>query len=204
MLSLLIQALERAVNTGLAMDPQTLTRLKALQGKVIKLEISDWQLAVSIMPGEHGVSLYPDVAAQPDTVISGKLTALFRVGCARGSQHALFDNGIEIRGDMQVGEQLRSIITSLDIDWEEQLSHCIGDIAAFKVGRFARGFRKILQRNGGILMQNTQDFLQLENRLLPAKTEIDAFTVAVSELRNAADRAEARIERLIRQRDKQP
>lgn len=196
---MILSGLEKAINFYLRLDPESALSLEKLNGKCIQLSITDWQTAFFILPqGDHIIlSQEPHEA---DTVISGASFGLFKAGLAKGKGSALFENTIEISGDVAVGETLRHCLSAIDIDWEEHLSQLVGDVFAHQLfSRFKRTLafgRKTLMT----LQDNVKEFLHSESQQLPAPQEVEQFIEEVSQLQHAVDRTEARVQRLLAKR----
>lgn len=198
MFTLALHGLEASMNSYLRMDPDTIARLAKLNGKIIKMEIEDWRISFYILPTTHGVELQHDYSGEADTCISGKLDAMFKLSCAKGSSESLFKNRIAVSGNTQTGEAVREILAKIDIDWEEQLSKLTGDIIAHKVGNVFRTIKNASQKTRQTIGLNIKEYLQHESGALVTPEEITGFCNQVSAVRNDVERAEARLNRLIK------
>lgn len=199
MINLALSGLETAINAFLKLDPETLTRLEKLSGKIIKVDISDWNFCFYIEPSAQGMHLYTQISAQPDTIIRGKLGSLLRVGKAQGENKALFDNAIEISGDMDTGSAIREIMQKIDIDWEEHLSRITGDEVAHTIGEQTRKTIQAGKDAADSVKFNIKEFIFAEAKFFPTKVEVEQFYQDISQLRDDVDRLEARIKRLTNQ-----
>ncbi len=83
-------------------------------------------------------------------------------------------------------------------DPEEELSRFIGDFPARRLWQFAGQVRNFAQRVRRTAGANIAEYLQEESRDLVNRTELDEFLRGVDELRETADRIEARLGRLER------
>jgi ubiquinone biosynthesis protein UbiJ len=110
----------------------------------------------------------------------------------------LFNGGVEIDGDVELGTKLQRIFERLDIDWEEHLSRLTGDIVAHQLGNTVRGFFAWGRRAADHLGHDVADYLQEENETLPVAWEVEEFIQGVDTLRSDVDRLEARVKRLAR------
>jgi len=81
-------------------------------------------------------------------------------------------------------------------DPEEELSRWIGDLPARRVSQWARGAFEFARRARRTAGENIAEYLQEEGRDLVNRTELDDFLRGVDELRETADRIEARLGRL--------
>jgi ubiquinone biosynthesis protein UbiJ len=120
---------------------------------------------------------------------------------SHASADQLFSGSVEITGDSALAQQFAEALFSLDIDWEEQLSHLTGDVLAHEVGNLGRGLFKwgeSVRKTAGL---NLKEYLQEELRLLPTREEIEPLLVDIDHLRDDVERLSARIERLQRHLD---
>jgi ubiquinone biosynthesis protein UbiJ len=193
----LIAALETACNRYLALDDATLPKLSAFEGKIIAIEITGVNQTLFLFPSADGILLLGDFDGEADTTISGTPLALAKLGLADDSASLLFGGEIRITGDTRLGHQFKKVLQQLNIDWEEQLSRYIGDMAAHQIGNAMRDINSWLQRSARSLQLDAGEYLQEESRLVAGKAEINRFVQQVDELRDAVERLEARMSRRI-------
>lgn len=192
-----LAGLEQALNAALALDPKTVERLGRLQGRVIAIELQGTGIRLLLQPEQNGLRLMGHYEGQVDTTLSGAPFALLRMSTGRTGE-GLFKGGVEIDGDVELGQQIQRVFEKLDIDWEEHLSHLTGDIIAHQVGNAVRGLLNWGERAADHLGQDTADYLQEEAEILPLPWEVAEFLEQVDTLRSDADRLEARVKRLQR------
>jgi ubiquinone biosynthesis accessory factor UbiJ len=192
---LITSVLEDAGNRILRLDATTLERLGALHGRVIRLLFTDLHTSLYLLPSESGLRLLNDHAGAPDVTLSGRLPAFARLGL--GAQPGLFFSGeLTISGDVELGHRFQRIFEGIDIDWEEQLSRVVGDVAAHGIGNFLRAVHAWQRQALATFGQDLAEYLQEERRDLPQRHSVDAYMRAVDELRADSDRLEQRIARL--------
>jgi ubiquinone biosynthesis accessory factor UbiJ len=189
---------ETALNAYLRLDPETLNRLGRLSGRVIGIELHGFGLTFYVLPGADGVQVLGEYEGEPDAVLSGAPLGLLRLGLGRGDLRPLFAGEVEIRGDVDVGRGFKDALDRIEIDWEEQLSHVVGDVVAHQMGRLARGVVAWGRSSADTLARDLGEYLQEERRELPAAAEVEEFLDSVDRLRTDADRLEARVRRLQR------
>jgi ubiquinone biosynthesis protein UbiJ len=197
-------ALEAGLNRYLALDPDTLRRMAQLDGRVIGLQWRGTGLVLYFLPGPQGVQVLSHYEGEPDTLISGSPLALAELGLGGDRERALFSGAVEIRGDTETGQRFQQVLETMDIDWEEHLSHLVGDVAAHQAGRLARAGRKYLRSSADTLRQDLGEYLTEEARLLPARIQVDNFLADIDRLRMDADRLEARVQRLLARAHRDP
>lgn len=192
--ALIAAGLETALDRILRLDPETGPRLAALSGAVIAVESAELGWIFYLLPGAQGIQVLEHFDGAPTVRIRGSLLALARQGS--GDQRS---GEVAVEGDAAVGRELQAIFTQLHVDWEEQLSQVIGDVAAHGVGRLWRGLRDWGRQASGILVRDGGEYLQQELQLLPPHHAVEQFLNAVDVLRDDTDRLALRIERLRRQ-----
>lgn len=196
LLTTLTAVLETAFNAWLKLDGEALPRLQALQGRIIAFHITNPSLRLYFIPASDGVQVLSHYDREPDVTLTGSALAFMRLSGAEDSAKAMLENRIQVDGNMGIAEQFSGIINDLDIDWEELLSHAVGDIAAHQAGQLARGGKGWLDDTARAMRMNTSEYLQEESRLLPAEAEISVYMNKIDALRSDTDRIAARIQRL--------
>lgn len=196
LLTTMTAALETAFNAWLKLDGEALPRLQVLQGRIIAFHITNPSLQLYFIPTSEGVNVLSHYDCETDVTLTGSALAFMRLSGAEDSAKAMLENRVQVDGNMGIAEQFSGIISDLDVDWEELLSHAVGDIVAHQAGQLARGSKGWLDDTAQAMRMNTSEYLQEESRLLPAEAEIDAYINKVDDLRSDTDRIAARIQRL--------
>ena len=193
-------SLEAAFNAWLQLEASThgqaLNRLQALQGKLIRLHITNPDMQFDILPTTERIRVSTDYAAEPDVTITGSALGFMRLATAEDSGKAMLAQGVTIAGDTGLGMQFSQILREVNIDWEELASRAVGDVMAHQLGQIARQSKGGLDETAHAMRLNTQEYLQEEARLVPAEAELKAYLDAVDDLRMDVDRLEARLKQL--------
>ena len=196
----IIDSLEAAFNAWLQLEASThgqaLSRLQALQGKLIRLHITNPDMQFDILPTTERIRVSTDYAAEPDVTITGSALGFMRLATAEDSGKAMLAQGVTIAGDTGLGMQFSQILREVNIDWEELASRAVGDVMAHQLGQIARQSKGWLDDTAHAMRLNTQEYLQEEVRLVPAEAELKAYLDAVDDLRMDVDRLEARLKQL--------
>ncbi len=192
-------AIERGIEALLTLDPDTRSRLAALDGKVIAINVTSPALGVVVSIVDGQVFLPGSVDSAADTTLTGSLNALRSLA---GGNDALYRGDVTIEGDIGVGQQLKELLADLDPDWEEFLSPLLGDTVVHRAGIVTSAVGDWMQRTQNALRQNTADYLQEEVELLAPVSQVRAFCLDVDELRASADRLDARIKKIEEARNK--
>ena len=199
-LSSFLFPLSSAVSAFLRLDPETLARLGELQGRVVRLVFLDLGVSLYLLPTEAGLLLRDHHEGEADVTLSGNLPAFARLGL--GAQPGLFFSGtLAIDGDVELGQRFQDVLQGVTIDWEEQLSRVLGDVAAHSIGNLVRDARAWQQRTLSTIGQDLTEYLQEERRDLPPRHRVDDYMREVDELRADCDRLARRVARLQRKED---
>lgn len=192
-----LAALETALNAYLRLDPGTLRRLAQLSGKVIAVELRGVGLTLFMLPAPERLQVLGHYEGEPDARLCGSPLALLRMGLSADASAALFAGEVTISGDVELGQAFKAALDAMEVDWEEHLSHLVGDVLAHQFGNLARSLTGWARRSTTLLEQNLGEYLQEEHRSLPHALEMEAFLAEVDELRNNVERLEARVQRLL-------
>ena len=188
--------IETAFNAYLDLDPETAAKLGGMSGKVIGIEITDLGIKVYISPVQDRLSVLPKYEGEPDAVVVGSSMELARTGLSSDPSEVLSRSSVRISGDMELGKQFFDVLTSLEVDWEEQLSRYVGDIPAHQIGNIFREFLAWTRRTRTSLKLNLSEYLQEESRIIPTRLEVERFLDDVDAFRSDVDRLQARVDRL--------
>ena len=185
---------EALLNRCIDSSAQAAAVARRLQGTSLQIDIDG---IASVRAGAFGGRLMlcagSDSAA--DASISGTVPALLQL-LKGGASREPGTTAAQIRGDAEIANRYRELFMLARPDPEEELSRWIGDFPARRVSQFAQralAFARRAQRTAG---ENIAEYLQEESRDLVNRTELEEFLRNVDELRETADRVEARLGRL--------
>ncbi len=196
---LALASLEKAVNALLALDPLAMERLARHHGKVIGIHLRGPEITLYFVPDEKGrLQLLGDIEGEPDALLSGSPLDLVRSGDTEEGSRQLFAGRVAISGDTALAHDFGATLAELDIDWEEQLSKFTGDLVAHELGSAGRHLKRYAEETGDRLARDLGEYLTEEARLLPTAAEVEEFIEQVDELRDDAERLEARVKLLER------
>jgi predicted lipid carrier protein YhbT len=112
-------------------------RLAALDGKVVRLEISDGPNRLDfVIRGEH---LRPAAGRAPDVTIRGRLEELWRLATrAEDPDTLFFHRRLSIEGDTETGLHVKNLLDALDYDVAAHVRAVLGTRLADTVLGLAR------------------------------------------------------------------
>ncbi len=200
---LALASLESSINSLLRLDPFARKKLARHHGKVIGIHLRGPEITLYFVPDQRGeLQLLGRIEGEPDALLSGSPLDLLRSGDREQGSRQLFAGRVSISGDTGLAHDFGATLGSLDIDWEEQLAHFTGDIIAHQLGSAVRRASWWAKDTASRLESDLAEYLVEEAHLLPHPLEVEDFVSGVDELREAADRLEARIQLLKQQRGK--
>jgi len=177
-------------------DKQTLAAIRELSGKLIKIVITGPDTSEFLLFDTRGVIIKTEHDAKPNVTIKARPLTFIGLLLNRDDKLTTFSPDMEIIGDTGLAQRFQQIIKNMEIDWEEHLSHWLGDTAAHKLGRIFRQSREFLKETHQTISMDISDYLRYEKDMLPDQDVIDEYISAVDVLRDDAERLQMRIARL--------
>lgn len=197
-----LKALQIAINSAINLDFQMPEKLQALHGKVIELVITPLNVRFFIEFSHQKILLLDQYDALADTTIYSSPIGLIRLSLLPASKaRSLFNDHIRMSGDPALGQQVKQIFDSMDIDWEGHLARFTGDVVAHQIGALVRQGKQFQQRFSDSMQQNMSEYLQEELRLSPSQEELNDFFNDVDAVSLAVERLEAHIHCLMSKND---
>ena len=193
-----LEKIQELVNAILRQDERTSTAVSELAGKLIAIQVTGTGLSIFVKFENEGVVLSLEHGAKPNVTIRARPFTLIGLLLDRKGQAAVITPDMEISGDTNLAQRFQDIFREVEIDWEEHLSHWIGDSAAHQVGRLLRTTRSYLRETRATIGMNISEYLRYEKDILPGREEIAEFVSSVDVLRNDAERLQQRLDRLLR------
>ena len=195
-LTLLLPTLEIIINRALKCDPDALAKIASLKNQVIKVNCEDWNMIFYIMPDSQGLQFHKKYSGEVNTTIVGTLHHFLNIFVKGADTKTLFQYPIEIKDNTHNVEVLRDAFKNMDIDWEERLSHHLGDTIAHKICFHFKKAKKTLDKSTGNLVNQTKEFIHFEARNLVSNKQAEQFYADIAVLRDDVERMEARIKKL--------
>lgn len=193
-----LKALQVAINHALALDETMPEKMVPLHGKVVEIVISPLNVVFYIRFHYDQLQLLSQYEGSADVIIHSSPLGLIRLSVLPASKvRSLFNDSIRISGDVLLGQRVKTLFDSLDIDWEGHLAHFTGDVVAHQVGSLFRkgiAFKKQIRSS---LKRNVTEFLQEERRLFPPREEVEDFFHDVDDVALQLERLIAHINHLM-------
>lgn len=200
MKTLVNKSLEAAINRYLSLDPESYTRLLALDGKILTIELQAISMTIPLKIECGKMQVLQEVPDNADVVIKGTPLSLLHMSISKDRKQ-FFADDVCIEGNLELGQQIIDLFDEMEIDWEEYISQIVGDVPAHQFGRFVQGIKGMTARVRESLFQNMNEYVHEEATLFPPKEALHDFFNDIDILRMDADRLEARMKRLQKMRE---
>lgn len=195
------KALEAALNRALALDEDTRSALKALDGQRVALTLTSPPLALQVRVDGDALRVGPvDAANAPDLGVRSTLAGLLGQLPMFRRDDAPPVGKLRIEGDAELARRLQKLASSFDPDWQLPFVQVFGDIAGVQIAKALAAGLKQAQVAGRNLAETAAEYVTEESRDVVPKAELEAFHDEVDALRDDVERIAAKIARLQRER----
>jgi ubiquinone biosynthesis protein UbiJ len=187
----LSKTIEVALNTAMRLDDEQGEAFTPLEDKVISLTLTPIESPLYLIVTNARISVQTTLQGEADAGIQTTLIDFVSLPIQRQLPHA------KLSGNTQLAQHFIDALCTLDIDWEEQLSHYTGDLIAFKVGH---GLRSLFNRKQAVkenVSQTLKEYLQFELEAVPTQSQAKRFCQEVDNITTQTNALEARINTLL-------
>jgi ubiquinone biosynthesis protein UbiJ len=170
--------------------PLALERLRRHAGRTVAFHVGPVTTSLTIQTTGEVTPAVPGASRDLDVRISP-----FLLPRLAANEEAAFRE-IEMKGDMELAQEVSFLARNLTWDVEEDLARAIGDIPAHRVVSAARSARDWGRDASLRVAQGAAEYWTEEEPLVASRVKVETFIRGVGDLRDALDRLEKRIERL--------
>ena len=195
MLERITGAIAELVNRSVAQSVQAQDICARNTGRTLVVAIRDTSFACTLGFDDDRITLSAEWPDDADAAIEGTPSGLWSLARS-GSLDAFQSGRVSVTGDTELAGDVQKFVRYARPDFEEELSRIVGDVAAYQVGSFVRQARAWGQQAAQTINANVGEYLQEESRAAPTPFETEEFMTAVEDLRDAAERLAARLERI--------
>ena len=197
----LSKPLESVLNTAIRLDEMHGAAFNVLENRVIAITLAPIEQPLYFLftpppstPNNTArihISVQTKLQGEPDAALHTTLLDFISLPVQRTLPNA------SLSGETALAQHFINALCTLDIDWEEHLSHYTGDLIAFKVGHGVRTLfntqqqlKKNIEQTAG---QTLREYLQFEIEALPTQHQITRFCQDVHAIVKEVDTLEQRI-----------
>jgi len=191
----LTAAIENLLNRNLALSAGARIRCAALQGQRLLVCVTGTGLQIGIESLGDTLALSRTPVGEFNVTVEGSPINLLAL-TGDNPERLLQSGQVTLRGEAEILQRYRALALLLQPDLEEELSRLVGDLPAHHIGRLARSLWSFGRRAASNTMRNAAEYLAHESHTLVPRAEAEAFMADVDQLREAVDRAAARLRTL--------
>lgn len=190
------RALQRALAHVLALDPDTQTALRKLDGRRITLCLQAPAVALELTVVDGGLAVGPaQHQPEPDLAVQATLAGLLaQLPFARSGAAA--PGRLKLAGDAELARELQHLAQRFDPDWDKPFADVFGEVLGVQIARVLREGLRAGLAHAKTLIRDGAEYLTEESRDIASKMELDSFHDDVDTVREQVDRIAARVERL--------
>ncbi len=196
LLSRLGAALEFAINRAVALDAGTRERIAKLDGRRIGVELKPLDLALAITVDHDRLRVGPHWDRDRDLNLRASPASLLAFALRRGDESTLPPGKVDISGDAELARQFEKIVRDFRPDFEEAFAQTFGDVLGVPMARMFGSAFAWTRDSAKAAALDAVEFVRDESRDAVASAEAETFFDEVDDLRERADRLEARVRRL--------
>ena len=195
------RALELALQRVLALDVETRTRLLALEGRRIGVDLRGTGLALAIQVRDGHLKVGPHWEKSADLNLRAAPASLLAFALRRDDD-AMPPGKVEISGDADLARRMEKLFRGFKPDIEEAFAKTFGDTLGVPLARSLHRAFVWSADSATALARDAADFVLEESRDAIAPAEMEQFLDDVDAVRERADRLAARVQNIAARRPK--
>ena len=193
---LITAGIEGALNAFLYQDRALKSARQRLQGKVLRIALREFSTPLVLVFSEQQVDVLGQWEGETDCSVTTRLSVLPELR-NRQQLTALIRRGdLEVEGDIQVVQNLVSLMDLAEFDPAELLAPYIGDIAAEGLGKIFRTGAHIVKKGVERNQRYLAEAVTEEWRMAPGPLEVAWFAEETDALARSLDALIGRLETL--------
>ncbi|WLI76662.1 SCP2 domain-containing protein [Kosakonia sp. H02] len=188
--------IERVLNTFLYREGALKPARQRLHGKVLRVVLQEFASPFVLVFSERQVDVLGEWEGEADCSVITQLRVLPKLR-DRQQLTALIRSGeLEVQGDIQVVQNLVSLMDLAEFDPAEVLAPWTGDIAAEGISKFLRGGARLFRHGFQRQQRYVSEVITEEWRLAPGALEVAWFAEETAAVERAADALAKRLDKL--------
>ena len=196
LMSLITAGTEQVFNTLLWRDKALKPARQRLQGKVLRVVLQEFSTPLVLVFSEQQMDVLGQWDAEADCTVITRIAVLPVLRDRQQLTRLIRQNDLEVQGDIQVVQNLVSLLDMAELDPAELLAPWMGDVAAEGIGRFLIEGGQFLKNRLSRQQRYIADTLTEEWRMAPGPLEVAWFSEETQALETAATDLLRRLEKL--------
>jgi len=182
--------LTRLLNHLINQNSWARVQLRPFAGRAVRFVIPPISATITVLE-DGGLAMAGETAA-PEATATVPFSVALRLLAGDEAAHTL----ITLEGDTELAAALAKVLRNIQWEYEEDLSHLIGDAAAHQVGEFGRKAASEAKHQTLNVAQMFSEYWQEEQPLIAKKRHVENFLKEIDALREDVERFEKRLEKL--------
>lgn len=172
---------EPLLNKIIQMDSQVHKRLQPLQGKQLAFELAElnWRLVLTAQLNGIWLNQHQEPV---DCAVRTNIGSLKQLTDPAQLTRLIRADQLQIDGDLATLQKFSQFFSALEPDWQEHLSHYVGDAPTHHIARLLQHLSQQLRQKLQDHSENFTELCQDELALTPAPAAVAQFSQQVSAL----------------------
>lgn len=189
--------LTRLLNHLITQNSWARAKLIPFAGKSVRFNMPPISASLTIL--EDGGLAMAGNASEPDATVTISLPIALRL-LAKDEAAA---KQPQLEGDTELAIALSKVLQNLEWEYEDDLSHLIGDIPANKIASFGRETVAGIKKQSLNAAEMLVEYWQEEQPMIAKKRHVEKFIADVDNLRDDAERLSKRFDKFLEKLEKQ-
>lgn len=194
-LAVLGRLLQSVLNRAVALDAETRSELRRLDGRAVSVDFSGTPFKLRLAVAGDRLEVGPADSGDSQLRVAASPGSLLGLALRRGD-NAMAPGKVDIAGDAELAQRLEKLARGFRPDLEEAFARVFGDVLGVKIAQMFTGAFETARSRGKALLQDGADYLREDGGSLVAPGEMEQFLDEVDVLRERSERLEARLARL--------
>jgi len=187
-------AICRGINHVLKAEPWAMAELAKHADKSIALQLPIGNLCFEI--NDQGLLVSIENSQNPSLSLEISADVLSAIAASSGGLREQAIKAVKVSGDAELAQLLGRLAGQVRWEYEEDLAHFIGDAPANFAVRQGKQFVSAGRSAAKDLLENVLEYVSEEKKVLLNKRDFMVRKNELSELRDAVDRMEKRVQLL--------
>ena len=162
-----------------------------LRGKYISIILSNTSTVINLTIVENTFILIEDTGVESDLILEGS-----PIGFLNYINNIGEDHSIKISGKAALAENFSSIMSKINVDWEQIISEYTSDSVGFYSAKIYNFFNHKKIEIEESLVRNIKEYVRDETDIIPSKESINNYIKDVDSLRNKIELVDAKLKKI--------
>lgn len=194
LMNLFYGLLETGVNQLHQLDSGAILKRKQLNGVIVGVSLKELNVPLYFVISEQQIDILNQYEGKTDCFIRVSLSALNKLQDNHQLTHLIKTDQLDVDGDIQLVQQFASLLTEMDIDWEEHLSTKVGDVVAHKLCYHSKQFYQKATQTLNNTKKQTALYVTEEIKLAPSGLEVAYFCEQINALQTKVEQLQQKID----------